>query len=229
MMTMRSFLSLPAELRLMVYSHFASHPDDWSPTPEDLLSANQGILMACKAIRREALPEFHKMMQAYYQLEEKSHQSIYHEQINITNSKILGHAKVTYPGPHATLRPDSHGVVKFPDVGSVALPLIQAGLDCITYVMPGEFTTRHPALQIKIIVQYLEDRRDFFGGGRPKIVHMQWEGIPMVGEEARKCLDYEEATVQEWRWGDRDHVLTLDFDGEKTLLKGLTWAYKARK
>jgi hypothetical protein len=223
-----SLLDLPTELRLMVYSHFAVDPDGWSSVKEayELTSANRGLLLACKTIRCEALPEFHDMAKEYFASCEKKPYDNDCGRLSVASSNIFGHAKITWDGAHGMHRHTIDGIVQFHDWEGFNLPLIWAGIDSVTYVTPAEFTIHHPASQIKMIDQYLGDGMTYWPGSKPSVVHIQWKETPMGLEEANECLNYEEGVAQKWREGSRDHVLTLHIDKEKSVLKGMTWTYK---
>jgi hypothetical protein len=213
----------------MVYSNFAVNLDDWSPKAYDLTSANRGLLLVCKTIRREALAEFHDMAKEYFSSLEKFHQKYYHGRLGVASSSIFGHAKITWDCARDRRMRTIDGIVQFHDWEGLNLPLIWTEMDSVTYVMPAEFNVHRPAPQIKMIDEYLGDGKSDWPGSRPRVVHIQWKGTLMERVEANNCLNYEEGVAQKWREGSRNTVLTLHLDEEKTLLKGITWAYKENR
>jgi hypothetical protein len=219
--TANSFLALPTELRLKVYSYFAADTSEFaSLDPNDIMSANRGLLMTCSTIRHEALPEFLKMAETYYQAYEVDWEKVWSEQITIVGSDMLGHATVTLPDTPLAEEED--------EFLSPELPLIYNSMESVTYNIPTRThpTYGGPVFKVMNLQRYLKDiRPDKIAG----VLHFRWDWIDLSVDQAKQWLKYEEDWNQMWIDGETNGTITLQLDAAKRRIKGVTWTHKPQK
>jgi hypothetical protein len=215
------FLELAPELRLAVYSHFAADTSEFaSLEPNDIMSANHGLLMTCSTIRDEALPEFFMMAETYYRALENDWEKVWYERIAITASDRLGHATVTLP--NTPLAEEEDGYL------SPQLPLVYNSMDSVTYVIPTRThpTYGGPVFKVMNLQRYL---KNIPSDKIASVLHVQWDWIDLSDECAKQWLQYEEDWNQMWTDGDTNGTITLQLDPTKQRIKGVTWTHKPQK
>jgi hypothetical protein len=216
-----SFLKLAPELRLVVYNHFAADTSEFaSLEPNDIMSANHGLLMTCSTIRYEALPEFFKMAETYYRALENDWEKVWYERIAIAASGRLGHATVTLPNTPLAEEEDGYLSPQF--------PLVYNSMDSVTYVIPTRThpTYGGPVFKIMNLQRYL---KDIPSDKIASVLHVQWGWIDLSDECAKQWLKYEEDWNQMWADGETNGTITLQLDTTKQRIKGVTWTHKPQK
>jgi hypothetical protein len=223
-----SFLDLPTEMRLKVYSHFAAEKSHDIPLgsstslqSNDIVSANRDLLMTCKTVRYEALPEFFQMANEYYRAYEAAWQHVWKEGITIASSDRLGHVTVTYEMITPLAEEDTL-------IYGPGLPLIYNSMDSVTYMIPTRTNPIYggPVFKLMVLKRYLEDVKS---DKIASVVHVQWDWIDLSDECAKQWLKYEEDWNQMWTAGETNGTIALQLDATKQRIKGVTWTHKPQK